>query len=92
MATRSRCSILTGAAAISTIAVGKRPRGLKLSRDGSRLFVAVSGLPKCPPTVPDEECAKLKRDLTADGIAIVDTKSLKVIRVLQAGSDPSSSP
>lgn len=73
---------------ISTIAVGKRPRGLKLNSDGSRLFVAVSGLPKCPPTVPDEECSKLKRDLAADGIAIVETSSLKVLKVLHAGSDP----
>ncbi|MFC4313443.1 cytochrome D1 domain-containing protein [Steroidobacter flavus] len=73
---------------IATIDVGKRPRGLKLSRDGSRLFVAVSGLPKCPPTVPDEECAKLERDLKADGIAIVDTSSHKVVKVLAAGSDP----
>lgn len=73
---------------IATIDVGKRPRGLKLSRDGSRLFVAVSGLPKCPPSVPDEECAKLERDLKADGIAIVDTSSHKVIKVLAAGSDP----
>lgn len=76
------------AANIATIDVGKRPRGLKLSRDGSRLFVAVSGLPKCPPHVPDEECAKLERDLKADGIAIVDTALRKVIKVLAAGSDP----
>ena len=73
---------------IATIDVGKRPRGMKLDRAGARLFVAVSGLPKCPPTVPDEECAKRKRDLAADGIAIVDTKSQKVLRVLAAGSDP----
>ncbi len=73
---------------IATIDVGKRPRGLKLSRDGARLFVAVSGLPKCPPAVPDEECAKLERDLQADGIAIVDTASHKVSKVLAAGSDP----
>lgn len=73
---------------IETIPVGKRPRGLKLSHDGTRLYVAVSGLPKCPPSVPDEECEKLERDLTADGIAIVDTASRKVIEVLQAGSDP----
>lgn len=73
---------------IDTIEVGKRPRGLKLNHDGSRLYVAVSGLPKCPPSVPDEECAKLERDLTADGIAIVDTASRKVIEVLKAGSDP----
>ena len=73
---------------IETIAIGKRPRGLKLNADGSRLFVAVSGLPKCPPSVPDEECAKLERDLKADGIAVVDTATHKVVQVLHAGSDP----
>lgn len=75
-------------AVVETIAIGKRPRGLKLSADGSRLFVAVSGLPKCPPSVPDEECAKLERDLKADGIAVVDTATHKVVQVLHAGSDP----
>ncbi|MBM0106122.1 beta-propeller fold lactonase family protein [Steroidobacter sp. S1-65] len=73
---------------IATVEVGKRPRGLKLSPDGSRLFVAVSGLPKCPPSVPDEVCAKRERDLKADGIAIVDTVEHKLIKVLAAGSDP----
>ena len=73
---------------VSTINVGKRPRGLKLSRDGRELYVAVSGLPKCPPSVPDEECAKLKRDLTADGIAVIDTATLKLVRLLKSGSDP----
>lgn len=73
---------------IATIAVGKRPRGLKLNRDGSRLYVAVSGLPKCPPTTPDAECAKFERDLRADGIAVIDTASLKVLKLLKAGSDP----
>ena len=73
---------------VATIAVGKRPRGLKVNRDGSRLYVAVSGLPKCPPTVPDEECAKLERDLGADGIAVIDTASLSMLKVLKAGSDP----
>lgn len=73
---------------IATVPVGKRPRGLKLSHDGSRLFVAVSGLPKCPPSEPDAECAKMKRDLTADGIAVVDTRRLKLVGLLPAGSDP----
>jgi len=73
---------------IATIDVGKRPRGMKIDRAGARLFVAVSGLPKCPPTVPDEECAKRTRDMNADGIAIIDTASHKVVRVLAAGSDP----
>ena len=76
------------AEAIATVTVGKRPRGLKLSKDGSRLYVAVSGLPKCPPTIPDEECAKFERDLSADGIAVIDTASLKMLKVLKAGSDP----
>jgi PQQ-dependent catabolism-associated beta-propeller protein len=75
-------------AVIATIEVGKRPRGLKLDRSGSRLYVAVSGLPKCPPTVPDEECAKRERDLKADGIAIVDTAARKLVNVIAAGSDP----
>jgi YVTN family beta-propeller protein len=73
---------------VATVNVGKRPRGMKLSRDGKELFVAVSGLPKCPPSVPDEECAKLKRDLTADGIAVIDTATLKLNRLLKSGSDP----
>jgi PQQ-dependent catabolism-associated beta-propeller protein len=73
---------------IETIEVGKRPRGLKVDRAGARLFVAVSGLPKCPPSVPDEECAKLERDLGADGIAVVDTATHKILKVLNAGSDP----
>lgn len=73
---------------VSTIDVGKRPRGLKLSHDGKELYVAVSGVPKCPPSVPDEECTKLKRDLTADGIAVIDTATLKLVRLLKSGSDP----
>ena len=73
---------------IATVPVGKRPRGLKLNRDGSILYVAVSGLPKCPPSVPDAECAKLKRDVQADGVATIDTATLKLVRVLKSGSDP----
>jgi YVTN family beta-propeller protein len=73
---------------VATINVGKRPRGLKLDAKGTHLYVAVSGLPKCPPSMPDDECAKHTRDANADGIAVVDTKTQKVLRVLQAGSDP----
>ena len=73
---------------IANVPVGKRPRGLKLSRDGSLLYVAVSGLPKCPPSVPDAECAKLKHDLQADGIATLDTATLKLRGLLKSGSDP----
>lgn len=48
----------------------------------------VSGLPKCPPTVPEAECAKLKHDFAADGIAVTDTVVLKPLTVLKARSDP----
>jgi len=76
------------AAVVGTVEVGKRPRGLKLSPDGAHLYVAVSGMPKCGPTVSDEECAKRKRDFAADGIADIDTATLKVSRMLQVGTDP----
>jgi YVTN family beta-propeller protein len=76
------------AAVVGTVEVGKRPRGLKLSPDGAHLYVAVSGMPKCGPTVSDEECARRKRDFAADGIADIDTATLKVSRMLQVGTDP----
>jgi YVTN family beta-propeller protein len=73
---------------ITTMPVGKRPRGISVSHDGSQVYVALSGLPKCPPAVPDEECEKLGRDVKADGVAVIDTKTLKVTKVFEAGSDP----
>ncbi len=75
-------------AAIATIAVGKRPRGLALSPDGRLLYVAVSGVPKCPPPITDEQCAKLPRDPAADGIAVIDTARLERLRLLTGVSDP----
>jgi len=75
-------------AALATITAGKRPRGLALSPDGARLYVAVSGLPKCPPPIADEECAKLPRDREADGIAVIDTKALARTRLITGVSDP----
>lgn len=74
--------------AIATIPVGKRPRGLALSHDGGRLYVAVSGLPKCPPPMSDADCAKLPRDRQADGIAVIDTQTSQLLRVLRGVSDP----
>src|SRR4249920_596062 len=41
---------------VTTIEVGTRPRGVKVSPDGRTVYVALSGSPKCPPTMPDEEC------------------------------------
>src|SRR6185369_5795544 len=73
---------------VATISVGTRPRGVKVSPDGKTIFVALSGSPKCPPTMPDAECEKLKADKSKDGIAVVDAAARKVTRVLPGGSDP----
>jgi len=59
-----------------------------LSHDGASLYVAVSGLPKCPPPIPEEKCAKLPRDLKADGVAVIDTATLRQTRMLKGVSDP----
>lgn len=75
-------------AVIATIPVGKRPRGMVLSHDGTRLYVAVSGLPKCPPPLTDEQCEKLPKDPKSDGVAVVDTMTLTRIRLLKGVSDP----
>src|SRR4051812_15189857 len=73
---------------IATIPVGTRPRGVKVSPDGRAVYVALSGSPKCPPSMPDAECEKLKADKTKDGIAEVDVVGRRVRRVLPGGSDP----
>src|SRR5262249_26118128 len=73
---------------LATIPVGKRPRGVRAGRGGRRVYVALSGSPKCPPSLPDEECARLVRDRRADGIAGVDPLRGVVERILPSGSDP----
>ena len=35
---------------IATIPLGARARGVKVSPDGRRVYVALSGSPRCPPT------------------------------------------
>ncbi len=73
---------------IGEVQVGTRPRGVEVSRDGELVYVALSGSPKCPPTMSDEDCAKLGADKTKDGIAVVDARRQAVLRVLPGGSDP----
>ncbi len=73
---------------VGEVEVGTRPRGVEVSPDGELIYVALSGSPKCPPTVSDEECAKLGADKTKDGIAVIDARRQAVLRVLPGGSDP----
>lgn len=73
---------------VTVIPVGTRPRGVRVAPDGKTVFVALSGSPKCPPTMPDEECEKLTTDKSKDGVAMVDVGTRRVTRVLPGGSDP----
>ena len=71
---------------VATVPLGKRPRGIKVSPDGTKLFVALSGSPIAPPGI--DESTLPPADKKADGIGIVDIATLKVTGVLTSGSDP----
>lgn len=73
---------------VATIPLGARARGVKVSPDGRLVYVALSGSPRCPPTMPDEECAKLPADKSKDGIAEIHAATHQVLRILPGGSDP----
>src|SRR5450755_3660685 len=70
------------------IPVGKRPRGLKVSRDGRLLYVALSGSPRGGPNIDE---AKLPpADRSADGIGVVDLVTKQLVRTFPSGQDPES--
>src|SRR6185369_10040955 len=71
---------------VATIPVGKRPRGIRLSPDGTQLYVALSGSPLAPPGVDEKTLPP--PDKKADGIGVVSIADLKLLNVLPAGSDP----
>jgi YVTN family beta-propeller protein len=70
------------------IPVGKRPRGLKVSRDGKWLYVALSGSPRAGPGVDPSKLGPPDRN--ADGIGVVDLATKKLVRTLKCGIDPES--
>src|SRR6185369_4237005 len=76
------------ASVLARIPVGKRPRGLKVSRDGRYLYVALSGSPRGGPNV--DESTLPPADRSADGIGVVDLVERKLIRTLPSGQDPES--
>src|SRR5215208_3798195 len=73
---------------VATIAVGKRPRGLRASADGRWLYVALSGSPRSPPGADESKLPPADR--AADGIGVVDLAMRKLVRVLPSGDDPES--
>lgn len=73
---------------VATIPVGERPRGVRMGPGGRRVYVALSGSPRCPPTMSDAACDALKSDRSKDGIAEVDPLTQRVLRTLPGGVDP----
>src|SRR6187200_1626630 len=73
-------------AAIATIPLGKRPRGIAVSPDRKFLYVALSGSPAAGPGVDESKLPP--PDRSADGIGVVDIAQRKLVRVLESGTDP----
>jgi len=72
--------------AVDKIELGKRPRGIHLTKDGTAIFVALSGSPFAPPGV--DESTLPPPDRTADGIGVVDLQSHELVRKIETGTDP----
>ena len=72
--------------AVERIPVGKRPRGILLSRDRTQLLVALSGSPIAGPGVDESKLPPPDRE--ADGIGVVDLATRKLLRTHRSGQDP----
>jgi YVTN family beta-propeller protein len=77
-----------GGQVLERITVGKRPRGIRVLRDGTTLLVALSGSPIAGPGVDESKLPPADR--SADGIGVVDLKTRKLVRMLPSGQDPES--
>ena len=77
-----------GKTVVQRINVGKRPRGVKISPDGTKLFVALSGSPIGGPGVDESKLPPADR--AADGIGVVDLATHAVVKKYHSGSDPES--
>ena len=73
---------------IATIPLGARVRGVHVSPDGRFVYAALSGSPRCPPTLSDADCAKLPVNKQKDGVAQIDVATRQVVRTMPGGSDP----
>src|SRR5580692_5160041 len=71
---------------IARIPVGKRPRGIQVSPDHKRVYVALSGSPMGGPNVDESKLPP--PDRRYDGIGVVDLGAQKLISTYQSGADP----
>ncbi|HTM50278.1 MAG TPA: beta-propeller fold lactonase family protein [Bryobacteraceae bacterium] len=69
---------------VATVTLGKRPRGIHSA--GGMIYVTLSGSPFAPPGVDESKLPP--PDKSADGIGVVDAKANKLVRKIDAGSDP----
>ncbi len=77
---------LASKSVVATVPLGKRPRGVRVSPDGAVLYIALSGSPFAPPGVDEKTLPP--PDRSADGIGVVDVRTLKLLRVMPVGTDP----
>src|SRR5207247_4216799 len=80
-------TIIDGAtdAVVATFRVGKRPRGIHATPDGTRVFVTLSGSPRVAPGVDEN---RPPADKSADGLGVIDPVAHKLIDRWHVGSDP----
>src|SRR6266480_3440579 len=80
-------TVIDGAtdAVVATFKVGKRPRGIHATPDGTRVFVTLSGSPRMAPGVDEN---RGPADKTADGLGVIDPVTRKLIDRWHVGSDP----
>jgi len=71
---------------LGTYALGKRPRGIKLSPDGRVLYVALSGSPVAPPGTDENKLPP--PDHSADGVGMFDLASHKLTGVVRGVANP----
>src|SRR6476620_2774034 len=70
---------------VANFPVGKRPRGIHATPDGTRVFVTLSGSPRMAPGVDEN---RAPADKSADGLGVIDPVARKLIDRWHAGSDP----
>src|SRR5437870_5809985 len=80
-------SVIDGATddVVATFKVGKRPRGIRATPDGTRVFVTLSGSPRMAPGVDEN---RAPADKSADGLGVIDPMARKLIDRWHVGSDP----
>jgi YVTN family beta-propeller protein len=71
---------------VARVAVGARPRGMKLSRDGRQLFVAVAGAQKAPARAGAP--APAPAGPAGAGIAVLDVAGRKVVKQIATPPGP----